>query len=858
MKCKIEHGFDKGIEPEDYEVSLIQQRYNTLFEFHRDTGGVKKCKIIDFASYFYTKDEDLNKTLELIKNNIEWNPNYPYEPPKIEKGFKSIYEESLTRLVVDKWKFWKIKKMLWAEEIQTYEYSLDARLKYLLASKKKFTKARHIGLLDIENNMSLDVENAPAEITAITVFDYDTQIYHVWVLENECKQPILNRINEKEILYKFTDEKKMMEDFMEKFRALDFDACGGWNFLDFDIPYIIHRLENLGLDPKGLSNFGNLDDHSVETRSYTLYTKKGLRKHFNTLILGLECLDFIPILAKATCYKMQPSSWSLFSSAKFFLGENSQKLVKIGAEAWKTNINDFITYNIRDVEIVKELIDKFKLIDFILMIQTEITPVNLDCIQHNSVVLLHYLKFLFPDAVMPDNPGYKYLEDEKIDLKKFKIRMKAAFVIPAVAGIHENVSILDFAQLYSSIFMSLNISPETINEKEGVEIDDIVMWKTPNTIDEKENGDDENEEDTKTILKEYVFKKKFRQDIKGRYPILLRNMIDRRTIHKNKAKEYKKLYGSDDDKTILEESRSDYLKQVVNSAYGCSGFNKTVLFQPQIGASVTSISRKLIKFVEGWVNALPGFKIITGDTDSCMVCHPEHLDLIEFEKKLNEEIKKFIFDSFPEINKDNYSIYFEYAKSFSKFVMKNAKKKYYGIIKGGPDDKKLYVKGFDLIQHVMSARVKKIIENIYVLLMNKEDPKIIKEKLKEYKREFYSFSWEDLGQDLRLANDPNKYTTNVKHARAAYYSNKYLGTNFTANSIGKLIMIKNVDNRSGKYPKTDVVMLDEDTQLPTEFKLDYELMWQKLVLDKISLLDSIEEMGVKELLNPNKSIFDFV
>ena len=43
-------------------------------------------------------------------------------------------------------------------------------------------------------------------------------------------------------------------------------------------------------------------------------------------------------------------------------------------------------------------------------------------------------------------------------------------------------------------------------------------------------------------------------------------------------------------------------------------------------------------------------------------------------------------------------------------------------------------------------------------------------------------------------------------------------------------------------------------ELPKEFKLDYELMWQKLVLDKINLLESIDEMKIQELLNPNKTL----
>jgi hypothetical protein len=185
--------------------------------------------------------------------------------------------------------------------------------------------------------------------------------------------------------------------------------------------------------------------------------------------------------------------------------------------------------------------------------------------------------------------------------------------------------------------------------------------------------------------------------------------------------------------------------------------------------------------------------------------------------------------------------------------MKEAKKKYYGILTNG----KFYAKGFDIIQHVMDKKIKNILEEIYIMLMDRVGHNLVRNKLAQLKSEFFKFSYEHLGQELRLANDPDKYETNIRHARAADYSNKYLNTNFKAGSTGKLIMIREV-KRTGKYPNTDVVFLDENTKLPEEFKVDYDLCWEKLVLDKIRLLEDIEEMRISEILNKNKSILDFV
>jgi len=345
----------------------------------------------------------------------------------------------------------------------------------------------------------------------------------------------------------------MMQNFCATFRKLDFDICGGWNSNNFDWPYIINRLKVLDINPTELSSFGE-----VETRSYK--DRKG-RWNFNSEIRGVELIDFIPVLKKNTCYKSQPNSFSLESTANFYL--DTKKLVNIGYKAWKTKINDFIDYNVRDVELVKQIIDKFKLIDFLMVIQTEIVPVPLNNVTHNSVVLLHYLKHHFPNAIVPDNHGKINIERDgqqyNIDLKTSHIRIKAAHVIPAHPGIHDNVSIFDFSQLYPSIFKTFNICPSTINNSNGVKIDDIVMWQFSGSSKDDTKGDNIGEK-----LNEWSFTKYFKTDKRGIFPIILTTLGDRRLVHKERAKMLLKKHGEKAGLHLLDEYRSDVLKQINN------------------------------------------------------------------------------------------------------------------------------------------------------------------------------------------------------------------------------------------------------------------------------------------------------
>ncbi len=588
----------------------LQTEWNTVFEYYRDEDGVKQCAETQFNNYFYCLAINMVEIEDLLEETKTNNGN-KVEYDMTNDGKKSIYNEQLIKIMPSPYHYWACRRSIKEAGLKTYEANLDLILKYIVQNKTQFTDKRRVSVIDIETDMSLDVENAPKPITSITLYDYVTNVYHVWCLNNEVKEKVTYSRDDVQ-LYVYYDEREMMIHFVDKFKELDSDICFGWNSNNYDFPYILNRLKRLNLDPNSMSKF-----NKIEVRNYW----KDGRQYWQPEIYGIELLDGIPVLKKNTCYSPQPANWKLSSVADFYL--DIDKLVDIGAEAWKTNINDFLKYNVRDVELVKEIIDKFALIEFLMVIQTDLAPVPLNSSTHNSVVLLYYLKTHYPNIIIPDNNGTIMLEDDLINLKQSYVKIKAAHVIPPTPGIHHNVSIFDFAGLYPSIFRTFNICPSTIGDK-GVEIDDIMMWNMVNT------GRASSE-----IVKEYSFACKFSQDKKGIYPEVLEDLTTKRKIYKSQLGSLKEKHGADSKEYLLTLYRSDVLKQVSNSLFGVGGFNKFCMFDPKVSAAVTSISRKGLKFTEQLINNM-GYQVLYGDTDACVVCHPVDVDPEELGLELNK------------------------------------------------------------------------------------------------------------------------------------------------------------------------------------------------------------------------------
>jgi DNA polymerase elongation subunit (family B) len=125
---------------------------------------------------------------------------------------------------------------------------------------------------------------------------------------------------------------------------------------------------------------------------------------------------------------------------------------------FKNDINSFIDYNLRDVEIIEALEGKLKFIDLTIMI-SHICNIPYESIYWNTVMnegaILKHLKregIVSPNKPTTHNPA----------LKSFKDTYAGGYLLEPIPGLYFDVIDLDFTSLYPSIIKSLNLGIETL------------------------------------------------------------------------------------------------------------------------------------------------------------------------------------------------------------------------------------------------------------------------------------------------------------------------------------------------------------------------------------------------------------
>jgi len=171
---------------------------------------------------------------------------------------------------------------------------------------------------------------------------------------------------------------------------------------------------------------------------------------------GVNCLDYM-LLHKKYIMKEEPS---------YKLGDIGTKYVNLGKIEYEGNLNTlfrdnidkFIEYNLRDVEIIEALEDKLKFINLTIMI-SHICNIPYESIYYNTVMnegaILKHLKregIISPNKPTTHNPA----------LKNFNASYAGGYLLEPIPGLYFDVIDLDFTSLYPSIIKSLNLGIETL------------------------------------------------------------------------------------------------------------------------------------------------------------------------------------------------------------------------------------------------------------------------------------------------------------------------------------------------------------------------------------------------------------
>ncbi len=414
----------------------------------------------------------------------------------------------------------------------------------------------------------------------------------------------------------YADEVSMLRAFGAYLAQRDPDILTGWNFVDFDMPYITGRMEKLGLSPVMLARLPGMTDRNALRGRALFDLLTGYKKMHSTL----------------------KESYRLDAIAEEEVKDIKVRYTGTVSDLWKTQPALLVEYNFKDVELCVAIDKKNNIVGFYREIARYVGCPLDKTLNSSSVIDVYILRKAHGKYILPSK-GFANAEE-----------FEGATVFEPSKGVRENVVVFDLKSLYPMAMMTINASPET-KDPEG-------ELKAPNGIRFRKLPDGL----TRSILSELLKERDARKNLRNSFP-----------------------YGSP--QYILYDMQQNVLKVIMNTYYGVSGYTRFRLFDREIGAAVTSVGRAIIEHTRRVIEQ-HGYKVIYGDTDSCMVQLPplDREKTIEIarvlEKQLNASYKDF---ALRELNAETHYFSIKFEKIYARFFQAGKR----NVMPGGLSGKKV-------------------------------------------------------------------------------------------------------------------------------------------------------------------------
>jgi len=234
------------------------------------------------------------------------------------------------------------------------------------------------------------------------------------------------------------NESELFKVFLEYIKDINPDVISGWWSSGYDLPYLIKRAYNLGLNFNGFGRinrpFRNFDIKKNEWRSKAP---------------GRSTLDMKEAFKKKTAVDAQRETYALKSISALYgfeykdFGPTINKLFE--DEDWET----LLQYGLNDVLALELIDEKAGLFSFFEGLR-KFTGCFLDDVLHTSLpiesILLH--------------KNIKPMPRKSIFVESDKSKFEGAIVHKPPAGIHHNVITIDIAALYPNVLYGYSLSPD--------------------------------------------------------------------------------------------------------------------------------------------------------------------------------------------------------------------------------------------------------------------------------------------------------------------------------------------------------------------------------------------------------------
>jgi len=605
-------------------------------------------------------------------------------------------------------------------------------------------------------------DSAKDPILCITCYDSFDEQYITFLYSITGKkdtEEMMKRFLHRVCVY--DTERKMLEGFAEYLSWKDPDILTGWNFTGFDAPYIFGRMAALRMRSECLARFHAFTNR-VEIKGRQLFD---LLAGYKRMHLG------------------EKESYRLDAIAKEELGRQKVRFPGKVSDLWRKDPAALVEYNLVDVELCVGIDKKDETIEFHRTLAYYVGCTLDKTLNSMPIIDTYLLRKAYGKFVLPSKGEF-----EKGDA------FEGATVFPPIAGVHENVAVLDLTSLYPMIMLTINASPET-KDLNG-------ELRAPNGVRFKKAPDGL----TRSIINELFSERKAKKAERAKYP-----------------------FGSYEYKLL--DMQQNVIKVLMNSYYGVSGNPAFRNFDNETGAAVTSVGRAILEHNRKIIDDM-GYKIVMGDTDSTALRIPKSIGR-EGTMSIAYEIEKMLNDSYPKFAKEvlnadvsYFSIKFE--KLYERFFSGGKKKRYAGLLvwKEGKDVYEIDIVGFEtkrsdspkVTRQALQILIKMVLEGNEYQEIRKE----ISEIVRKYRKREYSL--DDIGIPGGIGKALSEYETKDAQIRGAEYSNEHLGTNFGKGSKPKRIYLKSVPSN---YQRTDVLCFEYSDQVPDEFVVDIDVMLRK-------------------------------
>jgi DNA polymerase elongation subunit (family B) len=402
------------------------------------------------------------------------------------------------------------------------------------------------------------------------------------------------------------DEKDLLRKFINLWVDEDYgpDIVTGWNIEAYDIPYIVNRIRLLlGEDEvKRLSPFGLIEEKLIQAK---------YGKEVQTFIIaGISILDYMLLYKKFKSTQLESYSLDHVAFVETKRGKLDYSEYESLNELFINDYTKFINYNVTDLDRVADIDDKNKFIELVMSIAYD-AKVNL--VDSLTSVLLW------------DVIGHNYLlSQNKVipqHLNNPEMVIPGAYVKEPVPGMKHWVVCFDYTSLYPRLIMLLNISPETLagfKEWGMYEFNQIL------------NGEFDNTEIKTLNVSQAANGARYRRDIYGFLPELMRHGFNIRKEAKKKMNAAKAAYEKNKtpelEKEIAKYENLQLTKKIqLNSLYGSLANPGYRFYDYRNSSAITLTGQLAAKWVEQLINKLMGERygnkdyVIAVDTDSVYI-----------------------------------------------------------------------------------------------------------------------------------------------------------------------------------------------------------------------------------------------